>query len=117
MRSTVLLRKNVANSFTRYGDNMLDKVILTHVEEMDNVEERIKEDLDKLIDTLDVDELMNDPEKVLQTFTAYVNEYIQNKYWEVAAKNGIEFANSIRKDGDIQVPKTNDPKLNEGEID
>ena len=42
---------------------------------------------------------------------------LKENYYLDASKNGLELANDIEKDGDIQIPISKDPNLNEELLD
>ena len=95
----------------------LDKVLISHLEEQDVLEDGIEADIDSLINGLSIKEIMANTEEALLGIVAEVQQDLKDKYYPDSAKNGVELADTIEKDGDIQVPKSDDPTLNEDLID
>ena len=95
----------------------IDKVLLNHLDDQDVLEDGIAEDIDKLILGLSIKDLMNNPEEALLQLVLKVQENLKENYYVNASKNGIELAKNIQSDGDIQIPKSNDPNLNEDVVD
>lgn len=96
---------------------MLDKTILDHVEKMQEKEDLLKEDIDNIIKHIDLDVVIENPQEALQEVADYISEYIQDKYFEDASKNGFAFAKDVKRDGKIEIPKSNDPQLNKDVFD
>ena len=90
----------------------LDKVLISHLEKQDDLEDGIEADIDALVNKIKIPNLMNGAEEVLIELVALVQEQLKEEYYPESAKNGVEFATDIEADGDIQVPKTDDPVLN-----
>lgn len=90
----------------------LDKVVISHLDEQDALEDRLDKDIDDLLGQITVRELMADVEGVLMAVVSELQERLKMEYYGTAAKNGIEFARKIQEDGDIQIQKTKDPDLN-----
>jgi hypothetical protein len=101
----------------KYGGKMLDKTILSHVESMDDLEENIKKDIERMTQAIDIKDLMEDPQTVLLEFTQTLNDYLKEQYYDKATEAGFKFAEMIKEDNDISIPRTDDPKLNEDEFD
>lgn len=95
----------------------LDKVLISHLEKQDVLEDGIEADIDALIAKLNITELMNNPEEALLALVGKIQLDLKEKYYPESAKNGVELAVTIEKDGDIQIPKSNDPTLNEDLLD
>ena len=91
----------------------LDKVIVSHIEKQDDLEDGIESDIDTLVDNISIEAIMANPEEALLVIVAQVQDDLKAKYYPESAKNGVELAVTIEADGDIQVPKSNDPELNE----
>lgn len=78
---------------------------------MDGLEAQIKKDADGMLKSIDIKDVIDDPEKI---FLAVVEEWkkkIIDSYFQVAVKHGKELAVVI-KQHKIEVVKTRDPKLN-----
>jgi len=100
---------------------VLDKIINDHVDKQEEIIDQAENDLDVLMKGLKIDALIEAP---LETLVALVNEMrerIVEEYAQQAVKNGNDFAkivNKLRRTGDdIEVDDTNDPMLNEGEVE
>lgn len=96
---------------------MLDKVIHKHIDRIDAIEEAIDKEIDRLISGIDIDDVMANPEAVINEVMILVKGTIMEKYAKEAIDAGLQFAatikNMIKQDKEIKVPKTKDPKLNE----
>ena len=96
---------------------MLDKVIHKHIDRIDAIEEAIDKEIDRLISGIDIDDVMANPEAVINEVMILVKGAITEKYAKEAIDAGLQFAatikNMIKQDKEIKVPKTKDPKLNE----
>ena len=95
----------------------LDKVILDHVEDIESIEDEVADMIDKMIDKIDIDAVIADPHGSLNEFSNVVFGILTDKYYPMIADKGIEFAQSVQKDGDVQVSISKDPKLNEELLD
>ena len=95
----------------------LDKVLIKHLDEQDALEENIEADIEKLISDIDVSVLIHDPEMILMEIVEAVQDILKEEYYAMAAKNGVRLAEDIEEDGDIQIPKSDNPNLNEGVFD
>lgn len=97
---------------------MLDKVIHDHLDRMDMLEDEMKDELEAFISQLNIDAVMDDPAGTMQALVDAMGELILENYAERAVKEGITFAKSIEGHrGKIEVALSDDPKLNEGELD
>lgn len=95
----------------------LDKVILDHVEELQDIEDQLQDEIDTLIDKLDINEIIDDPELALTELVDIImNDLLEKKYYPIASKKGTELAKQVDNDI-IEVTLSKDPKLNEDLID
>lgn len=92
---------------------MLDKVLIKHLDDQEEIEDAIDKDIEKLIMEININQLMADSKNVLVDLVSIIFDKIKNEYYNKVTENGIKLARDIVKDGDIQIPKTNDPNLNE----
>lgn len=92
---------------------MLDKVIIDHLDKMDELENNIEDDFDSMLLDVDVDEMIDNPQEVMMNLAEDMQILLEEKYYTFAAANGIKFAKNITDDGDIKIPKSKDPNLNE----
>lgn len=90
----------------------LDKVLLSHLEKQDVLEDGVEQDIDSLISNLSITELMSGAEEALLALVGKLQIDLKENYYPEASKNGLELAKDIEEDGDIQVPDSNDPTLN-----
>lgn len=95
---------------------MLDQVIVKHLDAMDILEESIENDFDEILRDIDIDLIIDNPQEVLQMAAEDMENLLIEKYYTIAAENGIKFAKSIIDDGDVKIQKSDDPNLNEGKI-
>lgn len=95
---------------------MLDGVIVKHLDMMDILEESIEKDFDDILDAIDIDLIIDNPQQALRMAAEDMQNLLIEKYYTIAAENGIKFARDIIKDGDVKIEKTDDPNLNEGKI-
>lgn len=95
----------------------LDQVILSHLEQQDSLEDKIEEDIDILIGKINITDLMNGAEDPLLNIAEVIQQRLKDDYYAKSAENGISLSKDITKDGDIKIPDSNDPELNEDLID
>ena len=100
---------------------MLDKTIEKHIDEMDEIEIQASNDIDKIFEGLDIDALIDNPKEELENFVLIMTEILKDSYLDIAVAEGVKLANKIeefrKKDKDIIVEDSNNPKLNEGQFD
>lgn len=94
----------------------LDKVLINHLDSMDKLENEIEDDIDRIVKSLSVDEIIENPNQALQEFQEAVEELLNEKYYPEAVKEGFTLAEQIEKDGDIRIDPSKDPNKNEGVI-
>ena len=102
---------------TKDGKMALDKIILDHVEDIEKIEDKLSKDIDNLIDNIDIEAVIDNPSESLDAFSVGLVNLVQDKYYPQVGDKGIEFAKAVRKDGDIDVVLTDDPKLNKDLLD
>lgn len=95
----------------------LDKVILDHVEEIQSIEDEIGETIDFMIDDINIDAVIDNPESALNEFTSHIIDLLDKEYFNKAMEKGIELAKEVKKDGDIQIVKSKNPTLNKGLVE
>jgi hypothetical protein len=91
----------------------LDKVLVSHLDEMDKIEDALDEMTEKLISSINIDAVLASPEAVMNDVMMAVENMMDDSFYEQAAQNGLEFAFAIEKDGDIKIQRTDDPNANE----
>lgn len=89
----------------------LDKVLHKHIDQMDSIEEAIQRDIDGIIASIDIDELIEDPHGVLNATVDLVKNRLTEKYIPLASKNGFDLAERIQQK-DIKVDLAKDPDKN-----
>jgi hypothetical protein len=101
----------------RNGWIMLDKILIDHLDKMDNVSDDIEILLDKVFKSLDIDEIIENPQEAMLESATLLSELIINNILKDSVKNGRDLADKIEalKRGDkIDLPSGKDPKVNEG---
>jgi hypothetical protein len=91
----------------------LDKVLVSHLDEMDKIEDALDEMTEKLISSINIDAVLASPETVMSDVVMAVENMMDDSFYKQAAQNGLEFAFAIEKDGDIKIQRTDDPNANE----
>lgn len=91
---------------------MLDKIIHKHLDEMDTISDEVHKAVDKLVDSIDIKELMNDPTLYLNDLVDELQEQLIRKYFERVIKEGVSFSKAVAKAKEIIVPDTTDGTLN-----
>lgn len=92
---------------------MLDSVLKQHLDEQEKIETAIDEDFEQLMNGISIDDLISEPQEVLMRLVEDYKQILLEKYYPDAVKNGLELAEEIEKDGDIKIPKSKDPNLND----
>ena len=92
----------------------LDKVILDHLEKQDVLENRIEEEIESMLASIKIVDLISNPEELLIAFVEELQKRLKDGYYHTASENGLKLAEDIVKDGDVKVTDSNDPNLNEG---
>lgn len=90
----------------------LDKVIVSHLDEMDKIEDKIDDLVEKLVVGMSIDELMRTPETALGAVIESVKSFLVEEYYQDAVDNGFKLAKTIEDDGDIKIVDSTDPKEN-----
>jgi hypothetical protein len=94
----------------------LDKVLVSHLDDMDKIEDELDEIIERLVDNIDINAIITDPLNSLGEVAAIMIDLLDEDIYKDAVKNGIELANAIRKDGDIKIQRADDPNKNEGQL-
>ncbi|NCD18222.1 MAG: hypothetical protein EOL91_13150 [Actinobacteria bacterium] len=95
------------------GEMPLDKVLINHLDEMDTIEDGIDEAVERLIMSMSIDALIQNPEGVLSEVALAVEDLLKEEYYVTATENGAKLAKAIEDDGDIKIQKTKDPNIND----
>ena len=91
----------------------LDKVLVSHLDDMDKIEDALDDMTETLISIINIDAVLASPEAVMNDIITAVENMMDDSFYEQAAQNGLEFAFAIEKDGDIKIQRTDDPNINE----
>ena len=96
---------------------MLDKKLHSHIDEMDILEQKAQEQMDKLISSIDIDEVIDDPHGAMQDLIEEAKNILINSFIEDAAKNGFDLASLLNRydsqGKEILIDPSKDPKENE----
>ncbi|RLC34038.1 hypothetical protein DRH14_03800 [Candidatus Shapirobacteria bacterium] len=96
---------------------MLDKVIEKHIDKQGEIEESLKKEIDRIIGSIDIDAIVENAQAELDAMVKEIEDLIASKYAPHAIENGLELAkivkDMIKKDKEIKIQKTKNPKLNE----
>lgn len=95
------------------GCGVIDSVLKKHLDEQEKIETAIDEDFEQLMNGISIDDLISEPQEVLMRLVEDYKQILLEKYYPDAVKNGLELAEEIEKDGDIKIPKSKDPNLND----
>jgi hypothetical protein len=91
---------------------MLDDVVHKHLDEMDAMKAEIVKSVDKIIDGIDIEELMNDPEGYLLELVDFIKEEVMDPLSHKALQSGEDFAKAIESKDEIIVDDSKDPHEN-----
>lgn len=93
---------------------MIDVIINKHIDRMDKIEDRFEKDLEGIFSSMNVDEIMADPEGAMLAVVEIIKERVEDEYAKEAINEGIRFAETLEDSGrDIVIQDTDDPNLNE----
>lgn len=96
---------------------MLDKLIHKHLDDMDEIEKNMNDDIETIISSVDIDMLIDNPDEVMSIVSDSIEQLIDEKYAPLSIDNGIMFAKKVESlKRDIKVQDSNDPTLNEGQV-
>ena len=92
----------------------LDKVLIKHLDNQDVLENQIEDDIESLIRGIKISDLMNSSEEIFLNIVEQIQIRLKDVYYPKTSENGIKLAEEIEADGDIIIPISKDPNLNEG---
>lgn len=92
---------------------MLDKVIRSHLDEVDSLKEKIDKEIDELINDINIKELLKDPKGYMIEISNSVAEEIIGKHAKEFIKSAEAFAKKVSGDRVIKIQDTKDPNLND----
>ena len=90
----------------------LDKKIHNHLDELDKIEQNLKDDIDKIINDIDKTTLVSNPDETLAYVILQVRELIVNEYFHKAALEGQRMAKLLQT-YKVKVDLSKDPNKNE----
>jgi len=87
-----------------------------HIDRMDELEESLKAEIDKMILAIDTKELMKDPHGVMLNLVEEIKGLLMDKYMADATKAGLDFVKvleRLEKKGDgLNVDPSKNPNKN-----
>ena len=95
---------------------MLSKIIVEHLDAMDEVERQINDEIEALIKNINMDVIISDTQMAIEQLVHTINEEIIMPKMENALKLGKELAKKIKKVGEIVIQDTNDGTINQGVV-
>jgi len=92
---------------------LLDDRIHKHIDQMDKIEERVNKEIDLILQSLDIDDLLESPEEVLLEAVDNFRKILTDELLEESVKVGIDFAKEVKKaKEDLVIADTDNPNLN-----
>lgn len=94
---------------------MLDIVIRKHIDSMDSIALDIDTQIDKLMKSIDIDAIMENPQDAMIQIGEAMGEILKNKIIPNSVNQGHQLAATIeklRKGEKIEIPDTENPTLN-----
>lgn len=96
---------------------MLDKIIHKHIDRIDEIQEAIDKEIERVYKGLNIDEIIKGPTTAIYEAMTIIKTIIIERYAKEAINSGLELAEVIKRlmaqDKEIKVSKSKDPKLNE----
>jgi len=100
---------------------MLDKSLHKHLDLMDGIEADIDKEIVRIYESLDIDDIMNDPGGEMLATAMAVRDALDDNFASRAAEAGLDLAKiiqeHIKKNKDFKIANSKDPKLNEDLLD
>ena len=94
----------------------MDKLINSHIDKLEEIEDAMDSDIEKALSQIDIDAIMENPEVELARITEALKQRFIDEYAPKAVEIGVQFGKSVEKkidqDKTIKVDDSNDPKLN-----
>lgn len=94
----------------------MDKIINQHIDKIEDIENQLDLIIEQEILTIDIDEVIRDPQNTLLQVAQNIKDIFLEKYGHDVVELGINFGKAIQKkieqDKTIKVDDSNDPKLN-----
>lgn len=92
---------------------MLASVLHKHLDGLDEIDARAKAKIDKVIVSIDIKALMDDPKEELGRVVDEIDKMIVDEFQPLAHADGVKLAKEIKK-RDVKIDPSNDPTKNEG---
>ncbi len=96
---------------------MLTKILHSHIDEMDKIEQEAQASIDSIIQAIDIKELMKDPAGYMHMITEEIRNKMVDDYIAMASKQGFHLGQQINKlqeqDKTIPIDGSKDPTENE----
>ncbi len=96
----------------------LDIELNKHLDNMEELEDKFKKEIDSIIQAIDRKKLVDNPREVLKEVSLAIGDLIEQKYMNLSAAEGLALGKIIerfKKQGkDIIVDASKNPKENEG---
>lgn len=96
---------------------MLDRVIHKHLDRMDAIEDSLKEEIERIINSINVDLILKNPDAELMMIIAMIKRTLLDDFIPLALEEGVKLSQDIKKDGEIVVEDSNNPNLNKDLIE
>jgi len=96
---------------------MFDPILHKHIDEMDKIEDSLDKAIDKIFESIDVEEVLNDTQGSMLVVAQAIKNIVEAKYAEMAIEQGLEFVKKIEEmKRDIEIQKTKNPNINEAVV-
>ncbi len=76
---------------------MLDRILKSHLDKQDELEEGLEKDIDRLVDNINIDEVLKNPAAAIASVAMSVSEILYKDYAPQSVRNGSALAKSIEK--------------------
>lgn len=76
---------------------MLAKQLHKHIDEMDSIETKAQANIENIINSIDIGEVIADPHKAMQEAVEEIRKVMIDEYIEMAAKQGIGLARLLNR--------------------
>jgi len=95
----------------------MDKIINKHIDKIEEIENNLDLIIEQEILTIDIDEVIRDPQNTLLQVAQNIKDIFLDKYGHDVVELGIQFGKAIQKkidqDKTIKIQDSNDPTLND----
>lgn len=93
---------------------MLSNTLHAHVDEMDALEEKMQEDIDKAIAAIDIEALMANPQATMDETIKTIENFLVENYAAEALSIGKRLSVALQKK-DIVIDPSKDPEKNKND--